>query len=291
VLAAYGESQATNYASAIAFTCLLSMFPLVLGLLSIVGLAIRDPSVEARAEELIVQVFPGTAQPQLIDAIRGVKQSAGWMGLLSIAGLLWSASSIFSTMEFALSQIFGTKQRDMVRQKLMGLVMMVLLVIAVGITLAANALAALFPFAWVTGFIVGSAVMVWLLSMLYRFVPNRTFGVLDVMPGAILGGILIEVFSLGFPLYMRLAGGFNTYGAQLGLFFLLAAWFYIVSELILFGAVFNQFRLGQPTALGLIASPSQESKQIRRPIEVIKESAHKTNSEIPPGHGRSNPGA
>ncbi len=266
VLVAYGESQAGNYALALAFSCMLAMFPLVLGVLSLVGFAIRDPATEARAQTLILNLFPGAAQPQLLDALRGVKRSAGWMGTLSIAGLLWSA------MEFAFTQIFGTRQRDMVRQKLMGLVMMVLLVVAVGVTVAANALAALFPLAWVSGFVVGSVVMVGLLVMLYRFVPNRTFEVRDVVPGAMLAGILIEVFSLGFPLYVRLAGGFNTYGAQFGLFFLLAAWFYVVSELILLGAVYNRFRLGEPTAKGLVASPMRESREVRRPIEVIRDS-------------------
>ncbi len=251
---------------------MLAMFPLVLGVLSLVGFAIRDPSTETRAQTLVLNLFPGAAQPQLLDALRGVKRSAGWMGTLSIAGLLWSAGSIFSTMEFAFTQIFGTRQRDMVRQKLMGLVMMVLLVVAVGVTIAANALAALFPLAWVSGFVVGSFVTVGLLVMLYRFVPNRTFEVRDVVPGAMLAGILIELFSLGFPLYVRLAGGFNTYGAQFGLFFLLAAWFYVVSELILLGAVYNRFRLGEPTAKGLVASPMRESREVRRPIEVIRDS-------------------
>jgi len=272
VLVAYGESQASKYALALAFSCMLAMFPLVLGVLSLVGFAIRDPATEARAQTLIINLFPGAAQPQLLDALRGVKRSAGWMGVLSIAGLLWSAGSIFSTMEFAFTQIFGTRQRDMVRQKVMGLVMMVLLVVAVGVTVAANAVAAVFPLAWVSGFVVGSAVMVGLLVMLYRFVPNRTFEVRDVVPGAMLAGILIEVFSLGFPLYVRLAGGFNTYGAQFGLFFLLAAWLYVVSELILLGAVYNRFRLGQPTAKGLVASPMRESREVRRPIEVIRDS-------------------
>ena len=272
VLIAYGESQAGNYALALAFSCMLAMFPLVLGVLSLVGFAIRDPATETRAQTLIINLFPGAAQPQLLDALVGVKRSAGWMGMLSVAGLLWSAGSIFSTMEFAFTQIFGTRQRDMVRQKLMGLVMMVLLVVAVGVTVAANSVAALFPLAWVSGFVVGSAAMVGLLVMLYRFVPNRTFELRDVVPGAMLAGILIEVFSLGFPLYVRLAGGFNTYGAQFGLFFLLAAWFYVVSELILLGAVYNRFRLGQPTAKGLVASPMQESREVRRPIEVIRES-------------------
>src|SRR2546426_6984409 len=284
VVAAYNESQAGSYASALAFACLLAMFPLTLGILSLLGLAIRDPAVEARAETLIIQIFPATAQPQLLDALRGVKQSAGWMGLLSLAGLLWSASSIFSTMDFAFARIFGTKQRSLVNQKLMSLAMMVLLVVVVGFMLAANAVAALFPLAWITGFVIGAAVMVALLVALYRFVPRRTFSVRDVLPGAVLAGVLVEVFSLGFPLYARLAGGFNTYGAQFGLFFLLAAWFYILSELILLGAVFNQFRLGRPMAKGLVSSPMHESREVRRPIEVIenKKDADQPASAVAP---------
>src|ERR1700737_226253 len=139
VLAAYGESQASNYASALAFAFMLAMFPLILGLLSLVGLAIGDPATETKAQNLIIQIFPGAAQQELLDALRGVKHSAGWMGVLSLAGLLWSASSIFSTMEFAFAQIFGARQRDMVRQKLMGLVMMILPVVAVPAPGAPNA--------------------------------------------------------------------------------------------------------------------------------------------------------
>src|SRR6202521_5651071 len=274
VLSAYGASQARNYASALSFTGFLAMFPMMLGALAIVGFLIRDPGTEVRFQTLLLQLFPNSAQPQLLDALRGVKQSASWMGLVSLGGLIWSASGIFATMEFALTQIFGTKQRNMLRQKLMGLVMMVLLVIALGITVASNSVAAYLsrylPFAWVLSFLIGAAVMVTLLVLLYRFVPNRTFKVRDVLPGALLAGVLIETLSLGFPLYARFAGSFNTYGAQFGLFFLLATWLYLLSELLLLGAVYNRFRLGEPAKLGLIASPADQSHDAERPVEVNK---------------------
>ncbi|MHB8587324.1 MAG: YihY/virulence factor BrkB family protein [Candidatus Dormibacteraceae bacterium] len=274
VVAAYGESQASNYAAALAFAAFLAMFPMMLGMLSIIGLAIRDPATEARFQNLILQLFPGNAQAELQSAIRGVKQSAGWFGLLSLGGLVWSASGIFATMEFALTQIFGTKQRSMLRQKVMGFVMMMLLVVALGITVAANAgagyLSPYLPFAWVLSFAIGAAVMVVLLVLLYRFVPNRTFSLREVLPGAFLAGVLIEALSLGFPLYARFAGSFNTYGAQFGLFFLLATWLYLLSQLLLLGAVYNRFRLGQPATKGLIASPSGQSHEPERPVEVIK---------------------
>lgn len=275
VISAFGESRAGSYALALAFAGFMSMFPMILGALSLVGLAVRDPETYLRFQTLILQVFPISAQPELERALNGVRQSAGWLGILSIGGLFWSASSIFGTMEFALSEIFGTKQRDVLRQKLMGVLMMLVLVAAIAVTVVVNALAAILPLAFIVSFVVGAAVMVALLVALYRLVPNRTFAIRDVLPGAVLAGVLIEVLTLAFPLYARIAGGFNTYGAQFALFFLLATWFYLLSELILLGAVYNRFRLGEPVARGLIASPMKEARASKRPVEAIKQEQDK----------------
>ena len=275
VLVAYGDSQASSYALALAFAGFMAMFPMILGALAVLGLAIRDPATEAHFQSLVLQVFPASAQPELQKAMTGVKQSAGWLGVISLAGLLWSAGSIFATMEFALSQIFGTRQRDIFRQRLMGLVMMLLLVVAIVVTVAINTALAFFPLgSWITwsvGFVAGALVMVALLVALYRFVPNRTFPLRDVLPGALLAGVLIEILSFAFPLYARIAGGFNTYGAQFALFFLLATWFYLLSQLVLLGAVFNRFRLGEPARLGLVASPMRESRDRGKPVEAIEQ--------------------
>ena len=271
VFSAYGASQASNYAAALAFAGVLAMFPMMLGALSVTGFLIRDPATEARFANLLVQMFPNTAQPQLMDALTGVKQSAGWMGLVSLGGLIWSASGIFSTMEFALTQIFGTKQRDMLRQKAMGLVMMLLLVVAIGAMVAGNSIVNLFPMAWLVSLAVGTLVMVTMLVLLYRFVPNRTFKLKHVLPGAVLAGIFIEALTLAFPFYQRLSHGFNTYGAQFGLFFLIATWLYLLSQVLLLGAVYNRFRLGEPRKMGLIASPAGASEAVHPPVDEIKQ--------------------
>ena len=274
VVAAYSESKAGNYAAALAFAAFLAMFPLILGVLAIVGLAIRDPSTEARFQNLVLQLFPGNAQPELQSAIRGVRQSAGWFGLVSLGGFVWSATGIFATMEFALSQIFGTRQRGMLRQKLMGLAMMMLLVVALGITAATNFAAGyLSPYihyAWVPSFVIGAAVMVALLGLLYRFVPNHALSLGQVLPGAVLAGVLIEALSLGFPIYARFAGSFNAYGAQFGLFFVLATWLYLLSQLLLLGAVYNQFRISRQETRVPVASPAGESRTSEPPADVMK---------------------
>lgn len=251
LLAAYGRSEAGNYALALAFAGFLAMFPMILGALSIIGLAIRDPQTEARFQSLILQVFPGSAQPELLKAIVGVRQSAGWLGVVSLAGLLWGASSVFGSLEFALAKIFGTPRRNMVHQRLMGLVTMLALVLAILFIVGINAAVAFVPLAaggsWIVGFLAGAVVLVVLLAALYRFVPRRKFRLREVLPGALLAGVLIEVLSLAFPVYAKLAGNFNTYGAEFALFFLLATWLYLLSQLVLLGAVFNKLRLDDET--------------------------------------------
>ena len=249
----------------------MSMFPMILGALSLLGLAVRDPATEEHFRSLIVQSFPSSAQAELVKALNGVRSSAGVLGLVSLGGLLWSASSIFSAMEFALTEIFGTRQRDMIRQRLMGLVMMVVLVVAIGLMAFVNSLAAFVPYAWVLSLAAGALVMIALLVALYRFVPNRTFKLREVLPGAILAGVLIEILSLLFSQYARFAGHFNTYGVTFGLFFVLATWFYFLSQIVLLGAVYNKFRLGRPDAEGIVPSPMHEARAKKPAAESIED--------------------
>ena len=273
VLMAYGESQASNFALALAFAGFMSMFPIMLGSLSLIGFAVRDPGTYQHFQTLILQLFPSTAHDQLMEGLKSVKQSAGWFALISLAGILWSASSIFSTMEFALTEIFGTRQRDMLRQRAMGLVMILVLVAGLVLTVLINSVVAFVPLpgiSTIVGFVGGALVMIGLLCALYRFVPNRTFRLREVLPGAILAGAGIELLSLGWSVYAGLSHNFNTYGATFGLFFLLATWFYLLSQLVLLGAVYNKFRLGRPETKGLVASPMHQSRDKASPSETIE---------------------
>ena len=58
---------------------------------------------------------------------------------------------------------------------------------------------------------------------------------------------------------------------------------YLLSNLILLGAVYNKFRLGEPGSLGLIASPAHKSRVVRGPHEVIQAEKHRPS----PPSGRS----
>src|SRR5581483_10917858 len=110
---AFGASQAGSYASALAFSAFMSMFPLILGVLAVIGLLISDPATLSRVTQTVVNSLPGdqAQQNEILGALQGVKRGAGWLGLVSIVGLLWGGTGLFGSMEWVLCQIFGSKQR------------------------------------------------------------------------------------------------------------------------------------------------------------------------------------
>lgn len=256
---AYGESKAGQYAAGLAFNAFMTMFPLMLGIVSLIGLATRSAQAQDRVRGALVSAFPGEAQGSIGSALQGVQDHAGLLGLLSLVGLLWTGTGLFGSLEFALSEMFGVEQRNFIRQRGMGVAMLVVFVLGLVLAIAANSLAALavggLP---LIGPLVGAVVMIALVTVIYRVVPNRSFRVSDVWLGALLAGLLIEVATLAFPLYARLMHGFNTYGAAFALFFLLATWLYFVCQFVLLGAVVVRMRLGPPRTEGAVAEPDAE---------------------------------
>jgi membrane protein len=275
VATAYGESKAGNYAAGLAFNAFMTMFPLMLGLLAIVGLVIRDPDTMAKAQSMLLSVFPSNAHDQLAQVLKGAQKSSGLLGLVSIIGLIWSGTGLFVAVEFALGEMFGAKQRDFARQRLMALAMMAVFLVGILFAILANSMvAALGSGVKLLGPFLGVVVMTTMMAAIYRIVPNRTFSLTQILPGALLAGVLMEIVTLAFPLYGSLVHGFNTYGAAFALFFLLATWLYFISQFILLGAVLNRMLMGQPETGGAAASPGEAREETRgaRAAERVSES-------------------
>lgn len=244
LLLEYGRSQAGNYASVIAFNAFMTMFPLILGVLSVLGLVLRSRGFATQLEQSVVTFFPDSnTQETVLKSLERVKQNAGLLGIVSVLGLVWTGTNFFAALEFALDQVYGVKQRDLIAQRLMGLGMLVAFVAAMLLSVGATALIGVLGFVPFIGLLIGAVVMSALLLLIYWVVPNRHQRWGEMWPGALLCGALIEILTLAWPVYRSLVHGFNTYGQTFGLFFVLATWLYFLSALILLGAVFNQLRL------------------------------------------------
>jgi len=252
---AFGRSHAGQYASGLAFTSFVSMFPLILGLLAILGLATSDPSVRAQFLNATLVFFPGDAHAAITNALDGVRHNSGALAVIGVVGLLWSGSSLFTTMEYALGDMIGARQRDFLRQRAMTLVMTLIFAVAVVATIFVNSALAVLGSLPDLEPVVGLGIWLGFMAAVYRFVPNRTYRLRQMWPGVLLAAVLTEGLSLLWPLYGRLSHGFNTYGAAFALFFLLAAWLYFLAQFILLGAVVNRMHAGIPQVRGLIGEP------------------------------------
>ncbi len=265
---AYAESGAPNYAAGVAFNAFFTMFPLILGLLAILGLVVRSNEIETQVRITIVSVFPIADHQSLEAALEGVKDNAGWFAAVSIAGLIWSGTSLFCSMEFALDEIYGCRGRDPIRQRLMGLQMLGIFVLAIVVAIAANSAIAFIPDIPHLGVLVGAAVLVGLMLAIYRVVPNRNVSFSEEWRGAVLAGISIELVTLLFPLYSEITRSFSTYGRGFALMFLLATWLYLLSQLLLIGAVFNRMLVGGVPELEHMAAIAGAKDSLRRRMEA-----------------------
>lgn len=252
LVSAFGSSQAGNYASGLAFNAFLSMFPLILGLLAILGFATQAASTRTAVLNAILGFFPTSAHDELVKTFNGVGQNSGLFGIIGLVGLLWSGGSLFTSMEFSLGMIIGARQRSFLRQRAMALAMTILFVVSVVATVGINSLIALPGVVNFVEPLIG--LVVWFAFMLavYRLVPNRTHRVAELWPGVLIAGTAMEILTLLWPLYAGLTHNFSTYGSALALFFVLASWLYFLAEFILLGAVANRLHAGEPDARGLL---------------------------------------
>ncbi len=243
VVFAYFESQTPNYAAGLAFNAFLTMFPIILGLVAILGLFLRDTDFYAQVEHVLVGIFPINAQDtrDIEATLTAATQNAGTIGLVSLLVLLWSGTGLFASLEFALNHIYGVAGRNPIQQRVTGLRLIAVFVIAIVLAVVLNSLiglidANLTPLNVVAGWLV----LTYLLAWIYRFVPNLRLTLREVMPGAIAAGALIEVLTLAFPVFYKLTHEASVYTKGFAIFFFLATWLYLLSQLLLMGAILNR---------------------------------------------------
>src|SRR2546426_10755107 len=244
VIRKFLEDQAPNWAALIAWNGLLALFPIVLFAASLLGFALRlFGEANDAVYTTIFSVIPNDSgqQSEVIKAVSGVKSQSGLLFIIGLLGLLWGGSALFGIMEQAFAVIYHTRPRDFTRQKLIAVGMVFLFTILVGIAVATSAiLPALkhipnlpdFLYSGVATFIlqaiVGITAGVILFGTIYWVIPNRKQAFRKVIPGALLAGILFEVITLLFPLYLSLNKGINQYGATFGLLFILFTVFFFL---------------------------------------------------------------
>ena len=252
----YVEDRADLLVAVVAFNVLFSMFPIVLGVLAIVGMVLRRPDDQAMARAIVFSTVPGDSAASLLQAFDGASQSAGLLGLLTLVGLLWAGSGLFDALEMALDRVYRVSSRSLVRQKVMGVGMMLLFALLVVAEMVAATVAHLVgrvaqslplvgpgvaPAVAVTGVAISLLAAFVLCFAIYFVVPNLRLAASQVLPGTLFASLALVLLTQVFPMYALYLGSLNPYGAIFGLFFLLMTWAFLVAEALIVGAEINAF--------------------------------------------------
>ena len=241
----------THLSAAISYYILLSLFPLALAAITILGYFSRSADISAKVTQAIADIFPvsGTV---VSDTIQGVSQGWGAAGAIAVIGLLWSGLGFFGAVRKSLNTAWGIKQpRPFLRERLMEFLMMLglgaLLIISLALTAAFKVIQAanisifghllskgLF---WDAIVILSSVAITFLVFLLlYKFVPNTKVHWRHVWVGALAAAVLIEIAK---NIFVWFIGHFATYNLVYGTMSTIIAlmvWSYISAMILLFCA-------------------------------------------------------
>ena len=234
-------------ASVIAYSTLLSLFPLLLVLLTIVGYLITDYSTKAQLVLGVSSLFPGSGVliQQTVDAVEQKHSSATIFATLA---LFWSASGAFNAMNRNINAIWRVpKERGFIESSLLALFMVVVVfvvfLVSLGFTTLVQFLAQVPQLAPghqsltspIVALLVPVVVTSALFTLIFRFIPNLAVAWSFAIPGGITAGLLFEVGKQLFALYLTTFAQFDAVYGPIGAVIALLTWAYYSSIILLFG--------------------------------------------------------
>jgi membrane protein len=248
------DDRGLTLASLLAWGILNTFLPLLLGILSLVGLFLGDSAQAAAIEDRLLAVLPEAISTLVRDSLAAVERSATGAGLISLGLLLFNGSNFFVTLESVFDLAYHVPERDIVTQRVVSFAGLFVATACLLITAGAAVLGGELGQA-LTAYIpelgaaldagIGSAIsvtaLVVLLILTYWLIPNSRHRFVHALPGAGLASIALLLVVRIFPIYVALfGGGFSVYAA-FGSILLFMFWLYIVGVVLVAGAVLNAF--------------------------------------------------
>lgn len=244
------EDDATHMAAAISYYALLSMFPLIVGLISVLSFFWHDEAVQG----LIITWASGflpESREFIQSSIAPIIEARGAIGVFALIGLFWTGSAIFGGITRSINRawdvhadrpIYLSKARQLVMAFMTGLLFLASMTINafVGFT---QELQLPLPGVLVSNISVamlyaGSFALIFIVFlMLYKYVPNAKTYWNEVWVGALVAAALFEITEYVFILYLsRFAGFANVYGVLLAPVIVILLWSYVVGLILILGA-------------------------------------------------------
>ena len=256
-LRSFGQRACTDLAAGLTYFGVLSLFPAMIALVSILGLVGQSKAGIDALFGMVEQLAPGmlTVVKQPIESLSS-SPATGWALVIGIVGAIWSASGYVGGFGRALNRIYEVREGRSafaLRPVQLGVTVASLVLIAV----VAVLLVVSGPIAEALGNAIGvgeAAKTAWsilrwpvvivalvlLVALLYSATPNvRQPRFRWLTPGAVVAIVALGIASALFAFYVANFGSYNkTYGTLAGIIVFLL-WIWIANVVLLLGAVFD----------------------------------------------------
>ncbi|MGO4534981.1 YihY/virulence factor BrkB family protein [Leifsonia sp. 2MCAF36] len=250
----FSIDQCTDLAAGLTYFAVLSLFPALLALVSILGIVGQSKTGVDALFGMANDLAPGMTNI-LKGPIRDLASSpaTGWALAIGIVGAVWSASGYVGAFGRALNRVYGVREGRtfiMLRPVQLGVTLLALVLIS----LLALLLVISGPVAQFLGGLIGLSdafqvawsiirwpivvvVVVALVAVLYASTPNvKHPKVRWLTPGSVAAILVLGIASALFAFYVGNFGNYDrTYGALAGIIVFLL-WIWIANNALLFGA-------------------------------------------------------
>ena len=253
------DDHCTQLAAGIAYYVLFSIFPLAILLVSISGLLLTDDRLRADVVDEIFRSLPlseGQGRDDLQSAVDGIATGLSAIGLISVVGLVWSATAMMGAIRHALNAAWDTTyRRPFLRGKLLDATLLLGVGLLVGVSIGATMFlqvarvvsadvsdalgplgagaSALFD---VVALLVPLLISFATFAALYKYVPSVPTRFRHVWPGALLAALLFELLKNGFAVYLRYFGNYDAIYGSLGAVIIFLFFVYLSALALLIGA-------------------------------------------------------
>jgi len=258
----FANDWSINLAGMMTYSLITAIIPLLVGILSIVGLVLKtlSPSEFNTLVTALGSALP-TQTRKVIDMtsiLKGLVNIAGVAGIVALVGLLWTGSNLFANIENAFSIAYRTRDRDFIPQRLMAIGMIILLAILLPLSLVAsglvNAGAGLFGgllpgplkvILTVVGPLTSIGILFLLFLAIYIIVPNITLSFRHAWRGALTAAVLVAIVELIFPIYSNIfLNGNQKYGGVFLSVLVLIIFLWFFNVILMIGAQVNTVAMG-----------------------------------------------
>jgi membrane protein len=245
-----GNHDATQRAAGIAYYAILSIFPLLLGLIAVIGFFLPSLDVQAELLKFISQNMPGVTDifQQNIVSIVNLR---GPMSLLSVVLLFWGASSLFSSISLAINRAYEIRQyRSLLIRKASDLGMAlstgILFLLSLGVSAGlaiwrgvTHMTAENLVIIDAAGRLAAFLLILVAFLLLYKLIPNTRTWWRDVWLGAFLAAVFFEIARTLFVFYLANFANYQLIYGSIASIIVLLIWIYYSAYIMILGAEFT----------------------------------------------------